>query len=109
MPSAVSPCNYPLTAERARVGPSRAGRAQRGRERPVARLATLSGPLAPQALALNTSGTYLGVSLGGLLGGRALTGWGSGALPPLAVACTVLALVLLSNASEPARRTPARK
>lgn len=74
-----------------------------------ARLAALSGALAPQALALNTSGTYLGVSLGGLLGGLTLARWGSGALPPLAVACTVLALVLLSNASETARKTQARK
>ncbi|MFD3745359.1 MFS transporter [Nocardia sp. NPDC058633] len=60
-----------------------------------ARLAVASGPLAPQAMALNTSGTYLGVSLGGLLGGLALGTAGSGSLPPTAAAFALLALLLV--------------
>ncbi|MFI8975684.1 MFS transporter [Nocardia asteroides] len=61
-----------------------------------ARLALLSGPLAPQALALNTSGTYLGVALGGLAGGLALSAGSSAALPPLAAGFALGALLLLT-------------
>ncbi|MFJ2836492.1 MFS transporter [Nocardia sp. NPDC087230] len=63
-----------------------------------ARLASLTGPLAPQALALNTSGTYLGVSLGGLVGGVALGTWGAAALPPIAAGFALAALAVLAAA-----------
>ncbi|MGS2805036.1 MFS transporter [Nocardia sp. MW-W600-9] len=66
-----------------------------------ARLATLTGPLAPQALALNTSGTYLGVSLGGV----ALDAWGVAALPPIAAGFALAALLLLA-AARTDRRAP---
>jgi predicted MFS family arabinose efflux permease len=64
-----------------------------------ARLAGLAGPVATQALALNTSGTYLGVSLGGAGGGAALGLGGPGALPPAAACCGLLALAVLAAAS----------
>jgi predicted MFS family arabinose efflux permease len=64
-----------------------------------ARLAGLAGPVATQALALNTSGTYLGVSLGGAGGGLALGLGGPGALPPVAAGCGLLALAVLAAAS----------
>lgn len=59
-----------------------------------ARLALLAGPLAPQALALNTSSTYLGVAAGGALGGLLLTG-GSGAAA-LAAAAGILGVAALA-------------
>ncbi|MDH6194376.1 putative MFS family arabinose efflux permease [Mycobacterium frederiksbergense] len=63
-----------------------------------ARLYLLAGPLASQALALNTSGTYLGVALGGALGGLTLTQSGHTALPVIAGTLGVLALLLLRTA-----------
>lgn len=64
-----------------------------------ARLHALSGPVAPQALALNTSGAYLGVATGGAIGGVALTTLGPGGLPVVAAACGVVALVLIRRAA----------
>lgn len=58
------------------------------------RLASMAGPLAGQALALNTSSTYLGVSGGAAIGGVALSVVGPGALP-LASAVFVLGSLLL--------------
>ena len=58
------------------------------------RLASMAGPLAGQALALNTSSTYLGVSCGAAIGGVALSVFGPGALP-LASAVFVLGSLLL--------------
>ncbi|WCE40287.1 MFS transporter [Brevibacterium sp. BDJS002] len=58
------------------------------------RLASMAGPLAGQALALNTSSTYLGVSCGAAIGGVALSVVGPGALP-LASAVFVLGSLLL--------------
>lgn len=58
------------------------------------RLASMAGPLAGQALALNTSSTYLGVSGGAAIGGVALSVVGPGALP-LASAVFVLGSFLL--------------
>lgn len=63
-----------------------------------ARLYMLAGPVAPQALALNTSGTYLGVSIGGAVGGIALTIGGVGALPLTAASFGIIALILLAVA-----------
>jgi predicted MFS family arabinose efflux permease len=57
-----------------------------------ARLAGLAGPVATQALALNTS-------LGGAGGGLALGLGGPGALPPVAAGCGLLALAVLAAAS----------
>ncbi|TSI12387.1 MFS transporter [Brevibacterium aurantiacum] len=58
------------------------------------RLASMAGPLAGHALALNTSSTYLGVSGGAAIGGVALSVVGPGALP-LASAVFVLGSLLL--------------
>lgn len=64
-----------------------------------ARLNNLAGPVAPQALALNTSGTYLGIAAGGAIGGATLAASGAGALPLVAAACGLLSLVLIGAAS----------
>lgn len=69
------------------------------------RLYALAGPVAPQALALNTSGTYLGVSIGAAVGGIALAGSGVGSLPLLAAAFAICALLLLGGARTVAART----
>lgn len=63
-----------------------------------ARLHALAGPVAGQALALNTSGTYLGVSIGAAIGGVLLSGVGVGGLPIAAAAFAIGALVLLALA-----------
>lgn len=63
-----------------------------------ARLYMLAGPVAPQALALNTSGTYLGVSIGAAVGGIALTIGGAGALPLTAASFGLIALILIAMA-----------
>lgn len=71
-----------------------------------ARLYLLAGPVAPQALALNTSGTYLGVSLGGVVGGVTLRGAGAGLLPGVAAVLGLVALGLLALAVRAAEGTP---
>lgn len=63
-----------------------------------ARLYALAGPVAPQALALNTSGTYLGVACGGAIGGIALSIAHAGVLPLVAAVFGMLALGLLALA-----------
>ncbi|MEV6279379.1 MFS transporter [Nocardia sp. NPDC051832] len=68
-----------------------------------ARLYTLAGPVAAQALALNTSGTYLGVALGGALGGLTLTTLGPELLPAVAAALGLIALTLLTLAVNAAK------
>ncbi|QVQ52721.1 MFS transporter [Spiractinospora alimapuensis] len=70
-----------------------------------ARLHLLAGPVSAQALALNTSGTYLGVAVGGAVGGVVLTVTGPGGLPIVAGAAGVLAagLFALAAAVAPAR------
>lgn len=60
-----------------------------------ARLHHLAGSVAGQALALNTSGTYLGVSVGGAAGGIILATSGPGVLPLAAAGFTSIALVLI--------------
>lgn len=67
-----------------------------------ARLHHLAGPVSGQALALNTSGTYLGVSIGAAVGGLILSGFGPGGLPLIAAGFALAALLLLTLA----RRTP---
>lgn len=62
------------------------------------RLYILAGPVAPQALALNTSGTYLGVSIGAAVGGMTLSTWGAGALPLTAASFGLAASFLMSRA-----------
>lgn len=68
------------------------------------RLHLLAGPVSGQALALNTSGTYLGVSIGSAIGGLALSNLGVGALPLIAAGSSLGALVLLAFAPQ---RVPA--
>lgn len=68
-----------------------------------ARLSLLAGPVTGQALALNTSGTYLGVSLGAAMGGTILTATEVGVLPLTAASFATFALLLLTLAS---RHTP---
>lgn len=63
-----------------------------------ARLHHLAGPVSGQALALNTSGTYLGVSIGAAAGGLILSSVGSGGLPLIAAGFAVAALLLLNLA-----------
>ncbi|GIZ95526.1 putative MFS-type transporter YbcL [Tsukamurella sp. TY48] len=63
-----------------------------------ARLFALAGPVAPQALALNTSGTHLGVAAGGALGGTLLGTLGIGALPLAAAVAALLSLALIARA-----------
>ncbi|MFI2211650.1 MFS transporter [Streptomyces sp. NPDC020141] len=70
------------------------------------RLYLLAGPAAAQALALNTSGTYLGVSLGGVLGGLTLSGPGAGLLPVVAAALGLGALALLALAVVASKKSP---
>ncbi|AOS62628.1 MFS transporter [Actinoalloteichus hymeniacidonis] len=60
----------------------------------AARLHRLAGPVAPQALAWNTSATYLGVAAGGVVGGILLTTVGTGALPVAAAGFGAIAFVL---------------
>lgn len=68
------------------------------------RLHALAGPLAPQALALNTSATYVGVGVGGAIGGALLSARGPGALLPASMAFCAGALVVLTLAVRFARR-----
>lgn len=63
-----------------------------------ARLYMLAGSVAPQALALNTSGTYLGVSIGAAVGGIALHSFGPGSLPLASVCFCLASLVLIEIA-----------
>ncbi|WP_433604980.1 MFS transporter [Prescottella agglutinans] len=72
-----------------------------------ARIYMLAGPVAPQALALNTSGTYLGVAVGGALGGVTLASLGETALPAVAGVFGVCALVLLWAAARSVDRATA--
>ncbi|MEV5326740.1 MFS transporter [Nonomuraea sp. NPDC052634] len=59
-----------------------------------ARMIALAGPAAPQALALNSSAVYVGVSCGAALGGLVLETYGSGWLPAAAVCVELVALAL---------------
>lgn len=68
-----------------------------------ARLNHLAGPISGQALALNTSGTYLGVSIGAAVGGLTLSGIGPGGLPLIAAGFAVAALLLLTLARRTTR------
>ncbi|WP_428815103.1 MFS transporter [Streptomyces albus subsp. chlorinus] len=72
-----------------------------------ARLHLLAGPVAAQALAMNTSGTYLGVAVGGAAGGAVLEAAGPGPLPVVAGAAGIAALGLFLLAA--GRRGGARR
>ncbi|MEQ4718297.1 hypothetical protein [Nonomuraea sp. B19D2] len=63
------------------------------------RLLALAGPAGPQALALNSSAVYVGVSGGGAVGGLVLESHGSGWLPPAAAVVELAALALFWAAS----------
>lgn len=65
-----------------------------------ARLHHLAGPVSGQALALNTSGTYLGISIGAATGGTILSTVGPGALPLTAAGFAAAALSLLMLARD---------
>ncbi|MER7505396.1 MFS transporter [Nonomuraea pusilla] len=58
------------------------------------RLLALAGRAGPQALALNSSAVYVGVSGGGALGGIVLEAYGSRLLAPAAAVCELVALAL---------------
>ncbi|WP_188194380.1 MFS transporter [Nonomuraea sp. SYSU D8015] len=58
------------------------------------RLLALAGPAGPQALALNSSAVYVGVSGGGALGGLVLESHGSRWLPAAAAVVELVALTL---------------
>lgn len=68
------------------------------------RLLALAGPAGPQALALNSSAVYVGVSAGGALGGIVLETYGPGALPAVAAVAELAALALFWWASRLGRR-----
>ncbi|OZM77675.1 MFS transporter [Pseudonocardia sp. MH-G8] len=68
-----------------------------------ARLLTLAGPVGGQALALNTTATYLGVSLAGALGGMVLAGVGPGGLAPVAAVLVAASWVVFRLAVVDAR------
>ncbi len=70
-----------------------------------ARLHMLSGPVATQALALNMSGTYLGVAAGGAVGGVVLGTGGLAQLPVVAAAAGLVALGLFVAARRSARQS----
>lgn len=63
------------------------------------RLHLLAGPASGQALAMNTSGTYLGVATGGAVGGMVLSAGGLGFLPAVSGAAGLLALALFALAA----------
>ncbi|WP_433414478.1 MFS transporter [Microtetraspora malaysiensis] len=69
-----------------------------------ARLLRLAGPVGGQALALNTSFTYIGVAVGGGLGGVLLSVFTSAALPPASAMLGLLALGVFGLAAGAARR-----
>jgi DHA1 family purine base/nucleoside efflux pump-like MFS transporter len=60
----------------------------------TARLAVLAGPNSTQALALNTSGNYLGAAAAGAIGGLVINTAGSGLLTIVGACFGLLALVL---------------
>jgi DHA1 family purine base/nucleoside efflux pump-like MFS transporter len=68
-----------------------------------ARLLALAGPVGGQALALNTTATYLGVSLAGALGGLVLAGAGTGGLAPAAAVLVAVSWALFRLAAVDAR------
>ncbi|SFK72195.1 Predicted arabinose efflux permease, MFS family [Streptosporangium canum] len=73
------------------------------------RLLALAGPAGPQALALNSSAVYIGVSGGGALGGLVLDRHGSGWLPAVAAGVELAALALFwlaGRAPHPRRSRP---
>ncbi|MFF5261518.1 MFS transporter [Actinomadura viridis] len=67
-----------------------------------ARLHMLAGPVSAQALALNTSGTYLGVALGGAVGGAVIDTAGPAPLPLIAGTAGMAALALFAAAARSA-------
>ncbi|GAA3936611.1 MFS transporter [Actinomadura viridis] len=67
-----------------------------------ARLHMLAGPVSAQALALNTSGTYLGVALGGAVGGAVIDTAGPALLPLIAGTAGMAALALFVAAARSA-------
>ncbi|MEU4511815.1 MFS transporter [Nonomuraea wenchangensis] len=72
------------------------------------RLLALAGPAGPQALALNSSAVYVGVSGGGALGGLVLDGHGSAWLPAAAAGAELTALALFWTAGRAPRPTRPR-
>ncbi|RBM12317.1 MFS transporter [Streptomyces sp. PT12] len=71
------------------------------------RLHLLAGPASTQALSLNTSGTYLGVAMGGAIGGALLDAWGPAPLPVVSGAAGLVALALLRLAASRGTPNPA--
>ena len=61
----------------------------------AARIMAIAGGSGQQAMALNTSFTYLGVALGAILGGVALNTLGVAFLSPTSLAIGILALIVL--------------
>lgn len=71
-----------------------------------ARLLALAGPVGGQALALNTTATYLGVSLAGALGGAVLAQAGTGGLAPAAAVLVAASWLVFRLAAAGARPEP---
>lgn len=75
-----------------------------------ARLLRLAGPVGAQALALNTTSTYLGVSAAGALGGVVLAGFGVAGLAPVSAVIGLVAILVfhLAATASTASRQAAR-
>ncbi|WP_414121366.1 MFS transporter [Corynebacterium nuruki] len=65
----------------------------------TARLSTTAGDGADAAIALNTSGTYLGVTIAGAAGGAILTGWDAGAVVAAATLIVGVAAALFATST----------
>jgi predicted MFS family arabinose efflux permease len=72
------------------------------------RMVRLAGPLAPVALSLNSSGIYLGTSLGAFLGSVALASGSVAALGWTAAGCSVLGFAWLALAPKRTEGTSAQ-
>ena len=73
-----------------------------------ARLLALAGPVGGQALALNTTATYLGVSLAGAIGGLVLAQAGTGGLAPAAAVLVAASWAVFRLAAVDARKPGTR-
>lgn len=70
-----------------------------------ARLHLLTGPASARALALNTSGTCVGVAVGDVVGGVVIDRFGCGPLPVIAAVAGAGALLLFRFAQRSALAT----
>ncbi|MDF3319822.1 MFS transporter [Rhodococcus sp. C3V] len=73
------------------------------------RMFEVAGDVAAQAMAMNTSVSYLGIAVGGALGGLVLDNVGPGALPLVTAVTSIGALALLMIAFRSTSATPERE